>query len=204
MVEDYTSTKFSTEFKAKNAPSDKRLEELKRWCKAFHEKDLTPPNDAGCASGNLSFRTEEGFIITGTGLISKGEITDDCFVEVISVDFQTGKVSARGTREPSSEDMLHHAIYLARPDVNAIFHGHCKEILNNAGKLKLPITEREEPYGSVALVQSVIDVLEYNSYLIMRNHGFISLGKSMKEAGEKALEILKKCDEQYAPDRKAA
>ena len=55
-------------------------------------------------------------------------------------------------------------------------------------------TEKEEEYGTVALVQGVLDVLGENNFLIMKNHGFISLGKTMQEAGELSLKMLERCE----------
>ena len=44
----------------------------------------------------------------------KLELNDDHFVTVHGCDFEKGIVYASGTRDPSSESMLHYAIYLAR------------------------------------------------------------------------------------------
>ncbi|MBU1036460.1 class II aldolase/adducin family protein [Patescibacteria group bacterium] len=191
----YQGVKFKTKMLGSEIPQDLRLEGLKDWCKKFHHYNLAPPYEGG-SYGNLSFRLQDGqdqFIITGTKIGLKNELADDCFVRIQSCDLEKGTVYAHGMREPSSESMLHFAIYHQRKDVNAIFHGHCQKILSKASKLKITETVKEEPYGTVELVQGVLDILNDKSFLIMKEHGFISLGKNIKEAGELALQMYKKC-----------
>jgi len=175
----YQGVKYRTEMIGTDIPSDPRLSQLKQWCSLFHENDFAPLYDGG-SFGNLSMRTAEGFIITAsnTGLDA---IADDGFVLVKKIE--DGVVYAYGQKTPSSEAMVHKAIYDARPEVNAVFHGHCEEISRNAKKLGIPITSREEPYGTQALVDRVLETLGQNNFLEMRNHGFISLGKTLDEAG---------------------
>ncbi|HQH18284.1 MAG TPA: class II aldolase/adducin family protein [Bacteroidales bacterium] len=192
MSEQYTGIKFKTIFNKTQTPVDTRIKELKKWCEIFHKKNLAPPYPGG-SYGNLSFRTENNkneFIITGTCIGFKNNLSDDCFVKIISCDIINNVIYAEGTRNPSSESMLHYAIYKKRPDVNAIFHGHSNEILQSAKTLGIPETAKEESYGTIELVNSVLSILKEHNFLCMKNHGFISLGKSMNEAGEPLLKII--------------
>ena len=43
MAEEYSGVKFRSVVKDAPPPSDKRLDELRLWCKTFHERNLTPP-----------------------------------------------------------------------------------------------------------------------------------------------------------------
>lgn len=191
----YHGIKFTNKITSSEVPRypKKRIEELKYWCRQFHLHNFTPSYRGG-SCGNLSFRMRAGndsFVITGSRIGLKDSLSDDCFVKVSDVDLEKGIVYSQGKREPSSESMLHFAIYRQRKDINAVFHGHSKEIL--ACKIKLPETKKETPYGTVELVNSVLDVLNGNFFLIMKNHGFISLGKTTKEAGKLSLETYKEC-----------
>lgn len=191
----YQGVKFRTEIVSKEVPKDPRIKELKYWCRVFHRYNLAPPYEGG-SYGNLSFRLQNGknpFIITGSRIGLKDASSDDCFVKVSSVDLEKGIVYAHGARESSSESMLHFAIYHQRKDVNVIFHGHSQEILSCVNKLKILETRQEEPYGTIELVQRVLEILNDESFLAMKNHGFISLGKTMKEVGELALQMYRKC-----------
>ena len=192
-MEEYVGVKFKIEFLWREVPSNKKIEELARWCKKFHSRDLTPiVNDR--SMGNLSFRLKEGveeFIITASGLGSKDSLCSECFVKVIGCDIGRRVVYASGMREPSSESILHCRIYELREDVNAVFHGHDSLITKHASDLGLVQTEKWHPYGSIELIKAVEDVLDKNNFVVMKNHGFISLGKgenAMEMAGSLALE----------------
>jgi len=196
-VEKYSGVKFKVEFLREKPPEDERIRELSNWCEKFHSSGLTPPVVEGTSMGNLSFRTKkkvEEFITTGTGLGPKSSMSPESFVKVVGCDFERGVVYASGAREPSSESMLHGRIYMRRDDVNAIFHGHCEEILEHAEDLDLIQTKEHHPYGSTALIESVEDVMDGSDFIVMRGHGFLSLGRgdnSMEKAGSLALGKLK-------------
>lgn len=192
MSEVYCGIKFNVTFLNKVAPKHFDIEILGIWCEIFHEKNLTPPYPGG-SYGNLSFRKDSSsFIITGSSIGLKENLSNDCFVEVLSVDINSREILVNGLRNPSSESMLHAALYKLRPDVNAIFHGHCRELLENAALLGIPKTLKEEPYGTIELVNGVLEIAGNTDFLIMKNHGFIAVGKTMNEAGEMSLEMLKK------------
>jgi ribulose-5-phosphate 4-epimerase/fuculose-1-phosphate aldolase len=191
----YKGVKFRVEFLGRAPPSDRRVEELKRWCRIFAEKNLAPPYEGG-SYGNLSFRMSSGsdsFIITGSKIGLKDSLTNDCFVRIEKIDMKNGVVHAEGSREPSSESMVHYAIYQHRPEVNAIFHGHCAEITACTSRLGIPETCREEPYGTIQLVERVVEIVNDGDFFQMKNHGFVSLGKTMDAAGDLTLEKLKMC-----------
>jgi hypothetical protein len=192
MNEQYQGIKFKTILKDKEQPADPRMKELGYWCNYFHEKNLAPPYPEG-SYGNLSFRIKEGeneFFITGTCIGFKDNLAPDSFVKITECDVENKIVYAEGKYFPSSESMLHYSIYETRPEVNAIFHGHSKEIMMAVKNLDIPETKSEEPYGTTELVNSVLEILGDYDFIFMKNHGFISLGISMKEAGEKCMEIL--------------
>jgi L-fuculose-phosphate aldolase len=171
-------------------PTNAKIEELKEWCERFQNNGLTPEIE-GNYTGNLSFRTEDGFIITASGLKDKENLSNDCFVNVKSYDKQSNTVYFEGKRQPSSEAVMHFLIYKTRKEVNAIFHGHNDGIIANSEKLKLPITAKEQESGSRKLANEVLRALGNNNLVVMKNHGFISLGKTMEEAGKQALATLK-------------
>ena len=65
-------------------------------------------------------------------------------------------------------------------------------IVTNAEKLKLPVTEKEYESGAIELAKEVLKVLGDNKVIVLKNHGFVSLGRIMKEAGELAFATLKR------------
>ena len=114
------------------------------------------------------------------------------FVKVTGCDVKEQKVFCEGMNEPSSESFLHCMIYAERPDVHSIFHGHNRQILNHAKALGLVMTKSEKSYGTIDLAYEVLKVLGGNNYVVMRSHGFVSMGSSMEEAGELALQVHEK------------
>lgn len=185
---------FTVEFTGRTAPKDRRITELSEWCGIFHRYDLTPPHE-GSSLGNLSFRlknAENSFIITASQLGLKECPAEDAFVAVNDCNMETGTVYAEGLRNPSSESMLHYCIYRERSDVNAIFHGHSALILEAAERLSLPVTRREEPFGTMELVHRVSEILDDRTFLVMKNHGFLALGQDMAAAGKRTLQVYER------------
>ena len=180
--------------------SDDRIPQLSHWCELFHEQNLAPPYEGG-SYGNLSFKESirDSFIITLSQSSLEDAVNRSDFALVTKVDFETGKVFTvlpkKGTK-PSSEAMVHRAGYEERPKAGAIFHGQSDLIGKYAETLEIPVTLEEKPYGTLALVEQVRQVLRSNpeSNLVqMRNHGFLALGygsSPMNDAGNRVLEYM--------------
>ncbi len=181
--------RFNSIFVSDQSPRDPRIEELKEWCGEFQKNKLTPEVE-GNYTGNLSFRSQEGFVITASGLKSKENLTDKCFVYVKDYEEQSNTFYVEGKKQPSSESIMHHLIYKTCEDINAVFHGHNNVIVKNADELKLPVTKKEYESGTIELAKEVLKVLGDNKVIVLKNHGFVSLGTTMKEAGELALATL--------------
>ena len=183
--------KFKTIFLAKNFPKDRKIDLLIKWGKEFDDMRIAPET-----KGNLSFRTKFGFIITGTGTVL-GNLKPRDFVEVLRIEKKKQEFTARckGKIIPSMESLFHNEIYNLRPKINAIFHLHDNLVLAKADKLKIPCTEKDQPAGSLDLVKEIRKLLEKRksaNYLIIKNHGVISLGKTLIKAKERVKIFNKK------------
>ena len=181
--------RFRTVFVSDRIPRNAKLGELKKWSKTFQKSGLTPEVQ-GNFTGNLSFRSEDGFVVTASGLKDKEDLDDVCFVYVKAYDEGGNTFFVEGQTEPSSESIMHHLIYETCRDVNAVFHGHNDTIVAYAKELGLPVTEKEYESGTVELAKEVVKALDHHKMIVLRNHGFVSLGATMKEAGELALATL--------------
>jgi rhamnose utilization protein RhaD (predicted bifunctional aldolase and dehydrogenase) len=53
----------------------------------------------------------------------------------------------------------------------------------------LAVTEKEYESGTKSLAKEVLKVPDAKM-IVLRNHGFVALGSTMKEAGERALATL--------------
>lgn len=82
---------------------------------------LEPLGLASGTSGNLSARVEGGMLITPSGIAYDVLAPED----IVALRF-TGPGSAEWTHplEPSTEWLMHQAVYQARPEAGAVVHGH--------------------------------------------------------------------------------
>jgi L-ribulose-5-phosphate 4-epimerase len=186
MAEVYTGTKFRTVFAQRAVSGDERMGELLKWCRRWASLGLV-----GDTVGNLSFRTVNGFLINRTAG-DLGGITRQEFVEVVEADREKRELTVVGLYEPSSESLMHAGIFAARPGINAVFHGHNERLLAEADRLGVIVTAHEQPYGTAELVAEILSALDGHKFVVMRNHGFVSFGATMEEAGRTAEDVLKR------------
>lgn len=190
--------RFQTIFLNENLSDDSQVDKLLYWCQRFHTLNMAPKS-----AGNLSFRTRKGFVITGTGFELK-DIKKENLAEVLGIRTEKDSllVYANGQVVPSKESILHFKIYNLRPKIQAIFHLHDKTTLELADKLNIPVTEKEQPRGSNEQVEEAVKFLISKTginYFILKNHGLVSLGKNMKEAG-KLVESMKRKTEKKSKE----
>lgn len=189
--EEYNGIKFRVLFENPSPPDHPLIAQLAHWCGQFHHLGLAPPYPGG-SYGNLSFRTgQESFIITGTCIGLKDKLTNNSFVEVRCTDAASGQVWVRGTRNPSSESLMHAGIYRCRHDVAAVFHGHAPLLIEKADVSGMAVTASEYPYGTPELADAVSEMALSHDFFIIRNHGFISLGANPEDAGQLAVRMTK-------------
>ncbi len=192
----YEGVKYRTIIESADLPSDPRIEEIRKWCMVFHEKNLAPYYPGG-THGNMSFRLkpgEDSFVITAARSSFAEYLSADSFFTITRVLPEEMAVYAYGAllREPSSETLLHHAIYKARPDVHTILHGHCESISRNSEKMGVPTTKEFVESGTVKIVASVLEILDDHHFIEIRDHGFMAMAKTIDEAGELAMKMLEK------------
>ena len=143
--------------------------------------------------GNISVRLPEnnGFMITPSG-IPYPEITPE---DIVTLDFEGNIIE--GKRTPSIERNMHRAIFIARPDVNAIVHTH----QNFASAIAA--TRQDFPpildafvavfgggikcaeYGSIGteeLACNVVEGLGTRNGVLLANHGALCTGKTLDMA----------------------
>ncbi len=169
------------------------MERLIDWCATFDREGLAPV-EGGASAGNLSFRVPGGFVITPTSSRLKAGLSWDRLVEVVDVDWERYEVSYGGAAPPSSDAFLHARIYDARADVRAVFHGHDAAVLAQADRLGVPVTGEERPFGTREDARETARDLGDGGYLIRRGHGFVAVGRTLDEAGERSLEVHRRAE----------
>lgn len=187
----YAGIKFELDLTPGCVPADPRNADLIRWCRRFDALGLAPAYPGG-AHGNLSYRLAPGagaFVITATGCGFGPALAEADLVRVDAVDIARGAVRATGARAPSSETLLHAALYARFPDAGAVLHGHSAWLLAQAAALGLPCTAREVPYGSRDLARAVLAVADRGPVVIMTGHGFVARGADLDAAGRAVEEL---------------
>jgi ribulose-5-phosphate 4-epimerase/fuculose-1-phosphate aldolase len=197
-MEQYQGIKFNVRFLEKKVRDYPIQKELIEWGERLSKLSCIPtyPNlehpPIISSAGNLSARIGDRFIITAAGS-NLGALSNNNFVEVLDVDMSEKLIQAKGVEEPSSETMLHYSIYQKRHDVQVIFHGHNQQLLVHCSQLGLKSTKKWYPYGTLELMNSVCEVLgNDDTILIMKDHGFISFGKTCQQAGNNIINVLNK------------
>lgn len=148
--------------------------------------------DAGLvvgAGGNLSLRVDDDMYISPSGFDLK-EIGDNW----VKVHIETGKV--QGDLKPSSEVLMHLECFRKNDEIQAVLHAHPTYSVgvSSAGK-DIPALFPDFPamVKSVGyldyiiptnhlLANAVAEVIHKHDVIVMRNHGVLTVGKTMKEA----------------------
>jgi len=148
------------------------------------------------SSGNASVRIDapgspNAFLITPAGLPYPSMTSD----QLVIVDNDLKPINGNGV--PSSESLLHLAIYTARPDVNAVMHTHSLHAtaLGVAGRPLPSIVDELVVYvggavqvakygfpGTEALAQAGVDALGDRRAVLIPNHGMFAVADTVSEA----------------------
>ncbi|MBB6284699.1 class II aldolase/adducin family protein [Geobacillus subterraneus] len=142
------------------------------------------------AGGNLSIREGDIMYISPSGFDLQ-EIEDHQWVRV---EISTGKIL--GDLKPSSEVLMHLACFRKRPDIRAILHAHptYSVAVSSTGNMipplfpDFPAMVHNVSYldyvipTTEILANAVADVISDSDVVVMRNHGVLTVGKTMKEA----------------------
>ena len=146
------------------------------------------------SSGNISVRTEEGWLMTPTGC-SMGNIDPN---SISKLDKKGNLISGD---PPTKESFLHLAMYEKRPQDSAVVHLHsthsvavsCLEGINPENVLP-PITAYYVmrigilplipyfPPGDIKLANVVREMASKHHAVLLANHGPVVSGKSLKDA----------------------
>ncbi|WP_407432229.1 class II aldolase/adducin family protein [Methanobrevibacter sp.] len=168
-------------------------------CNNLYDKQLVSGK-----SGNVSIRLGDYIAITPTLKAINGLNEED----IVLVDMKSN-ILTKGN--PSSEIGMHLGIYNKRKDVNAIIHTHSpyttgfafsnKKIkrLEGFGEIKnqyLSSIEYEKP-GSKDLAEKASEGIKKEDVLILKNHGFICVGKNLKETESLAVFIEESAKTQF-------
>ncbi len=142
-------------------------------------------------SGNVSARTERGFLITPTG-VACADLEPASLVELD----RNGEI-VDGKLKPSSEWQFHSAIYEHRPEANAVVHVHspyatavaCTRRGIPAFHYMIALAGGDDircadyaTFGTKELARNAVAALDDRCACLLANHGMIAVGESVSRA----------------------
>jgi len=163
----------------------KVLDELNKYAKKLVESGLVVG-----AGGNLSARDGDYMYISPSGFDLQ-ELTDK---EWVKVEIETGKVLS--DLKPSSELEMHLECFRRSADIKAVLHAHPSYSVGVASAGKdippmfpdFPAMIKKISYidyvipTTELLANAVGEVVADSQSIVMRNHGVLTSGATMKEA----------------------
>lgn len=190
-MEKYQGVKFRYRRTNDSFPYDQRLTTLNHWAYLFSQLGLTPVHADG-AYGNQSFRTgSTSFIITRSGMTPTEQLLPENYSHVVGFEPASSTFVTEGKAIPSSESLLHNALYNVSPDMHAILHGHSQLINTYAADLGIPVTRSFFPYGTPELAESAVALMNGTTrFFILKDHGFVALGEDIDSAGKLTLDYF--------------
>ncbi len=188
MSEKYQGTKFETVYCGEFKPTKKEIFLIDKLIEVGKELAQLGCQDKN--GGNFSVRTKEAMIIKTTGSWPD-RLTREDFVLVSG--FKKNQVFVKGNQEPSSEARLHWGTYEVRPDINCLLHSHDFLVINSSTRLRDIGYIKNYPYGTMELARAVKRSAKKWDYIIMKDHGVLSLGKDIKTA----FKLIKKYHEKF-------
>lgn len=149
----------------------------------------------GGSEGNIGVRLSASRLLVTPRGRAKGDLAPD---DLIEVDLEGRKL--RGNGEPSTELLMHLAVFQARPDVQAVVHAHpptatgfataglsvncdcVPELLATLGEVPLV------PYGMSGTADLSAQMRPYlvgHDALLLANHGCVTMGQTLEQAHQR-------------------
>ena len=113
----------------------------------------------GVGYGNVSLRTEGGFIVSASATGHIAELGPEHYAYVPRCDIDANTVWSIGPAQASSESMTHAAVYEASPETGCVIHMHHPVLFSQLLEGQAPATAPEAAYGTPAMAHSVAELV---------------------------------------------
>jgi ribulose-5-phosphate 4-epimerase/fuculose-1-phosphate aldolase len=185
LLDGYVGVKFAHERLPQCAPADVATlwPHFRLVGKILGSHGMAPLN-----GGNMSARLGQGLVVTSSGS-NLGILEADELVYVDSAEPGSGRVRYRGPALPSSEAIMHAMVLAARPEAMAVVHAHDAALTPEAmARAGMVITDREEPYGTIALAERALEAFaRAEDLIVLENHGYVCVGASLEAVADRIV-----------------
>ena len=178
MSEEEGYVKYRCVHKPGPAPEHPGLEALNALRTDLVRAGLVGVLENGVGYGNVSLRTERGFVVTATATGHIPVLGPEGYCLVTRCDIDANTVWSSGPAQASSESMTHAAVYEASPVTNCVIHLHHAGLYGQLLEGKAPATAPEAAFGTPAMAHSVAELVRKHpadGIIVMTGHqdGFI-------------------------------
>lgn len=189
--------KYDSRWQKGPAPDDEAVALLENCRRPLFEAGLIGHYaEHNVGYGNLSVRTESGFVISATQTGHLEHTTGEHYVLVTDVDITANAVTSVGPLPPSSEAMTHAALYALTPAITAVVHVHSERLWREYMD-RLPTTDPAVPYGTPEMAREFSRLWHRSAFAetgvaVMAGHdeGIVSVGATLDEASQRILDLL--------------
>lgn len=170
--------------------------ELLFWRDKMHQLQLIGEyEDVKIGYGNISFKTDHGFLISGTQTGNIYPIKESDFSLVTAYDVELNKICCEGNVKASAESLTHAAIYSADSSIKAVIHIHNQVLWDNLID-EVPTSNRDVAYGTASMAEEIKRLfretkVSEDKIIVMGGHqeGLITFGENLEIAGKVILSL---------------
>ncbi|MEM6264558.1 MAG: class II aldolase/adducin family protein [Bacteroidota bacterium] len=145
--------------------------------------------------GNISQRTQKGFLISGTQTGDFPQLNGSHFCHVDRYNLDTNELWCQGPIKASSEALTHAVVYAQDEYCQAVIHVHSRDLWERLLH-QIPTTDDNVPYGTPEMAYEVMrlflgnEIHRVNAFAMAGHQdGIVTFGNSL-EAAWKVLQGL--------------
>ena len=183
--------------KAKSVSSE-TIRDINLVRNRFYKLGLIGVYDNGIGFGNISIRSENNFIITGSATGGIELLDENHYVRVNDYNLEQNTLVCTGPIKASSESLSHAVIYECLPATKAVIHIHHLELWQELLH-RLPTTSKSVSYGTPDMAFEIKRLLletttQEQKVVVMGGHeeGILVFGNSLDEAENIMLKLYNK------------
>lgn len=189
-------TKYRVDWTLGEAIPGDEIQDLDAWRRRLYGAGLIGHDEVhDVGYGNISIRSGEGFIASGTQTGHIAETDGRHYSRVTGYSIEGNRVQCCGPVQASSEALTHAAIYELSPEIGAVVHVHSRPLWTRYRNV-LPTSGAQIPYGTPEMAREFQrlyreTVFAEGGVAVMAGHddGLIAFGRDVEEGARRILAL---------------